>query len=695
MRGGRSGVRVSSASLFVACLGTTFTGIVLAAEEELFFSNLPVVATVSRLPQPLAEAPGSVTVIDRELIRQSGARSVSDLLRLVPGFNVTPMNTDAPRVVYHGLSDEEYSPRVQVLVDGRSQYSPLFRGGVNWNTLPVALEDIDRIEVLRGSNSAAYGSNAFLGVVNVITLDASQTKGLAVAVNHGSQGVRDEFLRGGGRLGAVDFRLTVKQTADQGYRFLPVNPGDPSDIADDFRQRLVDFRADVALSERDELQLGLGFVKNRLDTGRIDEEFNPPRQVSQRNSYVHAQWRHAMSPGEDVSVRYFHAEERTGDAFGVTYLTGIPALPTLFFDLDLGGRSTRHDLEIQHTLSLAARGRLVWGFGSRFDHVQSRSQFYEQRENDRRNHRLFGNLEWRFPPFAEANFGATWEYDSVGGSSLAPRLNFNLHPAEGQTVRLGLSRAYRSPSAFDAKGDQRVVPTISFPPLFDRTYLAMPRVQSESIDVAELGYLGEFHSLRASLDVRLFDERIDNRIMQAPRNLAPPYCEQTGFPVSPCGSANYTDNAEWVRIRGFEYQLKWQPFESTRLLLNQAFTEIDQRFLDSFLATTSAVSGLKRAQQRTRQSAPADSTSLMLMQKLPGGVELSATHHWVGGMKWTTNSEVQRYRRLDLRLAYPFRSGNWRGEIAFVSQSANGDHAEFKNSRIIGERHWLSLRFDL
>lgn len=667
----------------------------VGAEEELFFSTLPMVATVSRLPQQLAEAPGSVTVIDRELIRQSGARSVSDLLRLVPGFNVTPMNTDAPRVVYHGLSDEEYSPRVQVLIDGRSQYSPLFRGGVNWNTLPVALEDIDRIEVLRGSNSAAYGSNAFLGVVNIITFDASQTKGLTVAVNHGNQGVRDEFLRGGVRLGPADLRLTVKQAADQGYRFLPVKPGDPPDIADDFRQRLVDFRADVALSERDELQFGFGFVKNRLETGRSDEEFNPPRAISQRNNYVHAQWRHAISPGEDVSVRYFYAQERAEDAYGVTYQTGIPVLPTLLFDLDLGGRSTRHDLEIQHTLALATKGRLVWGIGSRFDNVSSRAQFYEEREVNRRNYRLFGNLEWRFSPLIEANFGATWEYDSIGGSGLAPRINLNLHPAAGQTLRFGLSRAYRTPSAFDAKGDQRVVPTISFPPLFDRIYLAQSRVKSESIDVVELGYLGEFPSLGATLDMRLFDERIDNRIMQAPRHLVAPYCELTGFPVSPCGDADYADNAEWVRIRGFEYQLRWQPYERTRVLLNQSFTEIDQHFLDSFLATTSAISSLKRAQQRTRQSAPADSTSLMVMQKLPGGLELSATQHWVGSMKWTTNTEVPRYRRLDLRLAYPFQRGGWRGEVAFVSQSANGDHAELKNSRIISERHWLTLRVDL
>jgi len=186
----------------------------LASEEDLYFGSLPVVATVSRLPQPLRDAPGSVTVIDREMIRASGARGISDLLRLVPGFQVTPLNTEAPRVVYHGLSDEEYSPRVQVLIDGRSQYSPLFRGGVNWNTLPVAIEDIERIEVVRGSNSAAFGSNAFLGVINIITQDASQARGASFGVNHGNQGVRDERVRLGGQVAGADVRLTVRQQSD-------------------------------------------------------------------------------------------------------------------------------------------------------------------------------------------------------------------------------------------------------------------------------------------------------------------------------------------------------------------------------------------------------------------------------------------------------------------------------------------------
>lgn len=152
-----------------------------AADEDIFFNELPVVATVSRLPQRLADAPTSVTVIDRETLRAMPIRDLNDILRLVPGFQTYPNTTETGRVVYHGLTDEEFSPRLQVLVDGRSMYSPAFRGGVNWALIPVALEDIERIEVVRGTNAVSYGSNAFLGVVNIVTTDPSLTRGFRSA----------------------------------------------------------------------------------------------------------------------------------------------------------------------------------------------------------------------------------------------------------------------------------------------------------------------------------------------------------------------------------------------------------------------------------------------------------------------------------------------------------------------------------
>ncbi|MDE1545544.1 TonB-dependent receptor plug domain-containing protein [Dechloromonas agitata] len=200
----------------------TLTAFATRAEENIFFSSLPLVASVSRLPQQLSETPASVTIIDQEMIRASGMRTVEDLLRLVPGFQVTSHNQDPANVVYHGLntglSGDEYGSRVQVLVDGRSQYSPLFKSGVNWNLLPVALENIERIEVIRGSNTVSYGSNAFMGVVNIITMDPALTKGWQVSANHGNNGIRDEMVRWGESIGDANVRLTYRSLQDDGFQ---------------------------------------------------------------------------------------------------------------------------------------------------------------------------------------------------------------------------------------------------------------------------------------------------------------------------------------------------------------------------------------------------------------------------------------------------------------------------------------------
>ena len=135
------------------------SGIVPAANaledrDRSDWSDPPLVLTPSRLPQRLDEAPNAMTVIDRAMIEASGARRLEEVLRLVPGFQVGHKYNNQPTVAYHGLSDE-FARRVLVLVNGQRifQYSG---GGVDWNNLPIPLQDIERIEVIRGPSAAAY-----------------------------------------------------------------------------------------------------------------------------------------------------------------------------------------------------------------------------------------------------------------------------------------------------------------------------------------------------------------------------------------------------------------------------------------------------------------------------------------------------------------------------------------------------------
>ena len=150
----------------------------LAADDELFF-EMPVVLSANRLEQPISDAAVSMSVIDRKTIETSGARTIPEVLRLIPGMQVGFSGNefgDEPKyvVTYHGHS-EQYSKQMQVLIDGRSIYEPFF-GGINWKAIPVNIDDIERIEVSRGPNIATYGSNAFMAAINIITLPQQKTR---------------------------------------------------------------------------------------------------------------------------------------------------------------------------------------------------------------------------------------------------------------------------------------------------------------------------------------------------------------------------------------------------------------------------------------------------------------------------------------------------------------------------------------
>ena len=123
-----------------------------------FFDEIPLVLTASRLAQSPLDAPAPVTIIDREMIAASGFTEIHDLLRLAPGFLVADIADSQPSVARHGLGDA-YDRRIKVMIDGRTINSPLW-GDTRWDSLPLRVDDIERIEVVRGPNGAAYGVNA-------------------------------------------------------------------------------------------------------------------------------------------------------------------------------------------------------------------------------------------------------------------------------------------------------------------------------------------------------------------------------------------------------------------------------------------------------------------------------------------------------------------------------------------------------
>ncbi len=645
-----------AASLFSIPLASAAPG-GTPAPEQAFLDDLPVVLSVSHLAQPISEAPGSVTVIDSETIRLSGARDVPDLFRLVPGFQVGATG-GAPRLYYHGALDE-FGQHLQVLIDGRSVYSPFLGGGINWNNVPLALEDIERIEAVRGSNSAAYGANAFLGAVNIVTRPPSQTPRGWTVSQAGGAGIRDSLLRYSDGFDNGAYRLTVGRRADPGSD----NTKSERDV------HHFNFRSDWRVGLMDEFQLQLGGTDSSAGIGRPDMPGDLPRQRGSASDFILVSWQRSLAPGEEIKVQFHHTDERKVDSF----LYPDPRFPGLV--VDQGGTASRDSVEAQYTFSPAENLRLVWGGELRHDLVTSLPLYGTSDSLSMNLSRLFANLEWRMTPEWLLNLGANTENSSLSGRSTSPRVMLNWHATPQQTLRAGVSSASRSPSLFEEKADVRYV---WHGVLLNETFLGRGKLGPEYITSRELGYLGDFRSLGLLLDARLFHESIHGlaRINTYPDPL--PVLVKT---------TKEWQNGPDISIRGLEYQLKYRPWPSTQIMLNQAFMQI---------ASPYPLSGYTGPGDR--QAAPSHSTSIALFQKLPGNVDLSVLCYAVGAMYWAGSDAPQispAYRRLDVRLAYPFRVGATQGEVAVTAQNLGSSYADTDPYYLLSRRIFtkLSLNF--
>ncbi len=619
-----------------------------AASELDFVGDLPIVLSVSRLAQPLSEAPGAVTVIDAETIRLSGARQLADVFRLIPGFQVGAMGS-ATRVYYHGVF-EQFGQHMQVLVDGRSVYSPYFVGGVNWNNIPLALQDIERIEVLRGSNSAAFGSDAFLGVANIITKHPSETRGWLLSQTLGGTGIRDTVLRYGHSSEDFAWRTTFGRSSDDGFSAAP----SAKDV------RYVNARADWQLNMLDKLQLQVGGNNTGADKGYPNDvgcstppchPGDMPRNSALTSGFASLKWQRIYSPDEELQVYFHHMQEQSTDRFVYGGVTPVPVL------IDQSGFARRDDLEIQHIFSPGQDMRMVWGGQVRRDSVQSQPLFLTADNLGMTMTRLFGNWEWRVSPKAIVNLGASIENSSLTGFSSAPRVMLNYHVTPEQTVRVGMTRATRAPSIFEEKAKTIIGGVLV-------RFWSSGNFAYESVLSKEIGYLGDFQSAGVRVDMRLFHEGI------------------TGL-----GQVKGVDylNLDSPDVYGAEWLLEYKPSATSKLSFNQSFLRIDSRYIP----------GVGRPPVH-QDVLPTHNTSITWLQKLKDNLDFSLMLYSVGAMRWAGAPEpktIPGYQRIDARLATPFNFPGGRGELALTVQNLGGSYYETDTYYLFDRRIMLTTTF--
>ncbi|MFM9834909.1 MAG: TonB-dependent receptor plug domain-containing protein [Methylophilaceae bacterium] len=660
-----------------------------AVSEEDYIGDVPKVLTISRLSQPLSDAPSAVTIIDRATIRASGIVDLPEIFRLVPGMYVAAnagfiQSTDYA-VSYHGMTSA-YSGSMQVMINGRSVYSPLY-GGVKWSELPIAIADIERIEVTRGPNAASYGANSFFGVINIITQHPQEAPSNSVIATHGN-GRNEGLYRHAGKLNELNYRVTVGHRDDNGF-----------DNRNDFkRTRFLNAQGDFRIDDKNSLELEFGIADGDREEGEItkDKLLFLPREKDINNHYELIRWRHNINDDSDFSLQAYHSFDRSDDK---TTSVNLRPLLGAFGSFLLNDTITvlnpveteRYDIEAQHNFTLGKKLRFVWGGSVRQDGMYA-PHYLGTGETDYFNlQRLFGHVEWQANERLVVNAGAMVEHNDFTGTDLSPRgsLNFMLTPQH--TIRLGISSALRTPNYLEEKFNRfLILPTVPNAPVNSRPVLFQyaadkGHLDPEKIISREIAYLAQIG--RLSFDARLYHDSIFNtiRLMPVPAGVVPP----PGFSrviTPPLGFSNGV-NIGSATADGFEMQAKLQITSNTNILFNYAGENIRQALPTGF--TTPLKKDLEN-------SAPGNTVSALITHQF--------TDDWDGSFAYYQTSKVEALgdgqpvaliRRADLRLARKFNIGTKNGEISVVVENLfDNDYQEFARYNVAKRLARVNLSLD-
>ena len=587
-----------------------------AYADDLFFSDqtIPEVLTATHLYQPSAAVPGSVTILDQQLINASGARNITDLLRLVPGMLVVPDSSNLTTVNYHGTSPGQ-ARRLQVLIDGRSVYRAGF-AQVDWSDLPVALEDIQRIEVFRGPNTVSYGANALLGGVNIITTPAKDVHGTLLKTNLGQNGIRDWYARQAWHSDRTDMRLSLSGLADNGFN----KRRDGSDFRDSRRLSRFNLRANHQFDERNNIDWQLAFKegsnqvnnnytsifakKLQLKPGEYDNNsdgqakdyagslrwttaVNSKHSISlQANAQQwerlrewracdaqisfgpdlnelwqisSAEQRKELLKTQSMSQPNARQQELTNNIKNIYIKYADQPLPHSCGLINENSRELRYDIELQDTYSVSDSLRLISGLSYRYDQARSTTFLNGRQRKDIM--RGFSQFEWYLTDHWLLQGGGMFEHSSSNGNSFSPRLavNYMFSPAHG--LRAVYSEAVRSPDMFENHANWRynvrdLRPNIgqSSAADFFISSKSNGQLKQEKIKAYELGYNGHFARQRASIDIKIFEEKISRMISHSPR----------------LESFNLNNN-DHVKFYGSEFEANWQATHNDRLRLSYAY----------------------------------------------------------------------------------------------------------------------------
>jgi len=602
------------------------------------------VTSVSKKEQKMSQAAAAIFVITQEDISRSGAANIPDLLRMVPGIDVSQINANSWAISARGFNDQ-FSNKLLVLIDGRTVYTPLL-GGVNWDTQDVPLEDINRIEVIRGPGATIWGANAVNGVINIVTKSAADTRGAMVTAGGGTEGQAQGTAQYGGAIRAnTDYRIFTDYL---NHNSMPAQDGDSGEDA--WHLLHGGFRADTNVSSKNSLTVQ-GDIYSGDESATIIHIFSidPPgvgdlgvlNRLSGGN--ILGRWNHFFSSRSDTSFQfYFDNYERTGPESAET-------------------RSTI-DFDFSHHFAWGSRQDVVWGAGFRRTWDQETGTIDQSFNPPDTALQLFTFFVQDTialqPDRLYLTAGTKLENNYFSGFDLEPSVRLAWTPSNRETFWAAVSRASRTPARRDT---ELVAPLAAFPDpagsgtpveviLFgNRNFL------SEHVVAYEAGFRVQPNG-RLSVDLSTFFNRYDHL-----ESLEP---EPEIFQASPLPARFVIPmtfgNLMYGTTEGGELSANFKVTDRWTLSPGYAFLEMHLHTKPSSLDTTSVA--------EFQRSSPQQQLQLRSHVDLSHGLSWDASAYFVSELP---AQGVASYTRIDTQLKWKLAE---RADISLVGQNLLRDH---------------------
>lgn len=643
--------------LFLGPLSTALT----AQQQKPDLSSLSLeslssieITSVSRKEQKISDAAGAIYVITSEDIRRSGLSNIPELLRTVPGLNVAEIDANKWAITSRGFN-ERFADKMLVLMDGRTLYTPL-TSGVNWDVQEMMLEDVERIEVIRGPGATLWGANAVNGVVNIITKQAKDTQAAVVTGRWGYQDASSGAARYGGTIGSMGYyRVFGKYLDRDGTR--EHSGGVAPDSWHDLRGG---FRTDLDISGRAKLT-----VQGDLYRGRVGQTV--PGVISILPPLNGTFIDKTGTTGGDVIGRwtgsYGHVETTVQGYFDLAN-RDQPAL--------LGEFRHTFDLELVQRYHAGERQDLIWGSDFRYAAdrtIGSQNISFSPASRSTQLYGVFGQDEITLiPDRLKLTLGSKIEHNYYSGYALQPNFRAIWIPNKSSSTWLAISRASESSSRTDAeiRTNSDATQSADGTPTLVSDF-GSPHLPPENVTAYEFGSRFQAHQ-ELTFDLATFYNYYTNRHTHEPGT---PFLEDGLVPSGPVlVLPTYVASNISGETHGLELLAKTHPARMWNLSGSYTLLQMHLHQRSSSLDLTSA--------KEQEGSSPRHQFQIHSLLNLPHKLEFDTALYYVGKL---VGPGINGYTRLDLRTG-------WRPSSAFEI-SAGGrnllqpEHYEFGSGDLV------------